>query len=72
MHTPIINAFQRMALLALIDVEAARVAVDLRERRAARHRLFALIRERYGEKYTKLPQGQFKETAHWLIDGPLA
>lgn len=72
MNAPTVDMYQRLALLALIDVEAARVAVDLRERRAARHRLFALIRERYGEKYTKLPQGQFKETAHWLIDGPLA
>ncbi len=36
-----------------------------------RHRLFALIRERYGEKYTKLSPGVFREAAHWLIDGPL-
>lgn len=66
-----INEYQRRALLALIDVEAARVAVGQRERRAARHRLFALIRERCGEKYTKLPPRVFRETAHWLIDGPL-
>lgn len=71
MDTPAINMYQRMALLALIDVESARVAVGQRERRAARHRLFALIRERYGEKYTKLPPEVFRETAHWLIDGPL-
>ena len=66
-----INEYQRRALLALIDVEAARVAVGQRERGAARHRLFALIRERCGEKYTKLPPRVFRETAHWLVDGPL-
>lgn len=48
------------------------MATEQRERRAARHRLFAMIRERFGEKYTKLPPGVFREAAHWLIDGPLS
>ena len=71
MDTPAINMYQRMALLALIDVEAARVAVGQRERRAARHRLFALIRERFGCKYTSLPYGRYKEAAIMLLDEPL-
>lgn len=71
MDTPAINMYQRMALLALIDVEAARVALGQRERRAARHRLFALIRERYGCKYTSLPYGRYKEAAIMLLDEPL-
>ena len=71
MDTPAINMYQRMALLALIDVEAARVAVGQRERQAARHRLFALIRERFGCKYTSLPYGRYKEAAIMLLDEPL-
>lgn len=71
MDTPAINMYQRMALLALIDVESARVAVGQRERRAARHRLFALIRERFGCKYTSLPYGRYKEAAIMLLDEPL-
>lgn len=71
MDTPAINMYQRMALLALIDVEAARVALGQRERRAARHRLFALIRERFGCKYTSLPYGRYKEAAIMLLDEPL-
>ena len=43
-----INEFQRRALLALMDVEAARVSATAREGRAMKHRLFALLRERYG------------------------
>lgn len=66
-----INEYQRRALLALIDVEAARVSTGRRERRAAQHRLFTLIRQTFDEKYTKLPAGAFREAAHWLIDGPL-
>ena len=71
MDTPAINMYQRMALLALIDVEAARVALGQRERRAARHRLFALIRERFGCKYTSLHYGRYKEAAIMLLDEPL-
>ncbi len=71
MDTPAINMYQRMALLALIDVEAVRVAPGQRERRAARHRLFALIRERFGCKYTSLPYGRYKEAAIMLLDEPL-
>ena len=71
MDTPAINMYQRMALLALIDVESARVAVGQRERQAARHRLFALIRERFGCKYTSLPYGRYKEAAIMLLDEPL-
>ena len=71
MDTRAINMYQRMALLALIDVESARVALGQRERRAARHRLFALIRERYGCKYTSLPYGRYKEAAIMLLDEPL-
>ena len=69
--TPFVNEVQRRALLALIDVEAVRVAVGQRERRAARHRLFALIRERFGCKYTSLPYGRYKEAAIMLLDEPL-
>ena len=71
MDTPAINMYQRMALLALIDVEAVRVAPGQRERRAARHRLFALIRERFGCKYTSLPYGRYKEAAIMLLDEQL-
>lgn len=71
MDTPVINEYQRRALLALIDMEAARVATGRRERRAAQHRLFAMIRERFDEKYTKLPAEAFRQAAHWLVDGPL-
>lgn len=71
MDTRAINMYQRMALLALIDVESARVAVGQRERRAGRHRLFALIRERFGCKYTSLPYGRYKEAAIMLLDEPL-
>lgn len=70
MHAPI-NEYQRRALLALIDVEAARVAEGQRERRTVRHKLFALVRLRFGCKYACLQKGKFREAAHWLIDGPL-
>lgn len=71
MHTPFINEYQRRALLALMDVEAARVATGQRLRRTVRHRLFAQLRARYGCKYSRLPPGSFREAAHWLVDGPL-
>lgn len=71
MNTPTVNNFQRRALLALIDVEAARVAIGQRERKTAKHRLFVMIRERFGNKYTKLPSGVFREAACWLLNGPL-
>lgn len=41
------------------------------QRRAARHRLHALIRERYGCKYSRLPVAQWKDIVVWLADGPL-
>lgn len=71
MNSPTINEHQRRALLALMDVEAARLASGQRERRTARHRLFALVRMRFGCKYSCLGKGRFREAAHWLIDGPL-
>ena len=66
-----ITELQRRALLALMDVEAARVADGRTERRAAHHRLFALMRERYGCKYSCLPKGKFRDAALWLLDEPL-
>lgn len=66
-----ITEFQRRALLALMDVEAARVADGRVERRTAHHRLFALIRERYGCKYSCLPRRKFRDAALWLLDEPL-
>lgn len=71
MNTPTLNVYQRCALLALIDVEAARIAPGQRERRTARHKLFALVRVRYGCKYSRLPQECFRPAARWLIDEPL-
>lgn len=67
----IINEFQRRAILALMDVETARVAVDITARRTAQHRLHALIRERYGCKYSCLPVESWKDIVIWLADGPL-
>lgn len=66
-----ITELQRRALLALMDVEAARVADGRTERRAAHHRLFALIRERYGCKYSCLPRRNSGGAALWLLDEPL-
>ena len=66
-----INELQRRALLALMDVETVRVAVDRTTRRTAQHRLYALIRERYGCKYSCLPADRWKEVAIWLVEGPL-
>lgn len=70
MNTPI-TEFQRRVLLALIDAEAARVSGTAREARHMKHRLFAMIRERFGCKYTNLPYGRYKEAASWLIEEPL-
>ncbi|MDY3810993.1 hypothetical protein [Desulfovibrio porci] len=67
----ILNEFQRRVLLALMDVEAARVAVARKERKTARHRLFALMRERFGCKYSTIPQGRFREAVILLLDEPL-
>lgn len=69
--TPI-TEFQRRALLALIDAEAARVASTAREGRAMKHRLFALVRKRFGCKYTVLPRERYREAAAMLLDEPLA
>ncbi|WP_302551825.1 hypothetical protein [uncultured Bilophila sp.] len=66
-----ITEFQRRALLALMDVEAARVADGRTGRRTAHHRLFALMRERYGCKYSCLPRRKFRDAALWLLDEPL-
>lgn len=66
-----INEFQRRALLALMDAEAARVSATAKEGRAMKHRLFALFRARYGCKYTVLPKEQYKEAAILLLDEPL-
>ena len=70
-ETPFVNEFQRRALLALMDAEAARVSGTAREARHMKHRLFAMIRERFGCKYTNLPYGRYKEAVHWLAEGPL-
>lgn len=69
--TTSITEFQRRALLALIDAEAARVASTEREGRAMKHKLFALVRERFGCKYTVLPQSRFREAMLALLDEPL-
>ena len=69
--TPFVNEFQRRALLALMDADAARVSNTEREARHMKHRLFAMIRERFGCKYTNLPYGRYKEAASWLIEDPL-
>lgn len=66
-----INEFQRRALLALMDVEAGRAGTTSRERRSMKHRLFAMIRERFGCKYSVIPQDRFKEAAVLLLDEPL-
>ena len=66
-----INELQRRALLALMDVETARVAVDRTTRRTAQHQLYALIRERYGCKYSCLPADRWQEVVIWLVEGPL-
>ncbi|WP_308620772.1 hypothetical protein [uncultured Desulfovibrio sp.] len=68
---PVISERQRRALLALIDVEAARAGTGQRQRRTAEHRLFALFRERYGLKYTRLPAALFRDAARWLLEEPL-
>lgn len=67
-----INEFQRQAILALIRVEAARVGNDRSGKRTAEHLLFALVRERFGVKYSVLPDRMFREAAHWLLERPLA
>lgn len=71
MNTPTINEHQRRALLALMDVEAARLASGQRERRTVRHRLFALVRMRFGCKYSCLKKDRFREAAIMLLDEPL-
>ncbi len=67
-----ITEYQRRALLVLMDVEAARVAEGKTERRTAHHRLFALMRERYGCKYSCLPRNKFRDAVLWLLDEPLS
>lgn len=42
-----------------------------REARHMKHRLFAMLRERFGCKYTSLPYGRYREAVHWLADGSL-
>lgn len=69
--TPFVNEVQRRALLALMDAEAARVSTTEREARSMKHKLYALIRERFGCKYTSLPYGRYKEAAIMLLDEPL-
>ena len=69
--TPFVNEFQKRALLALIDAEAARVSTTAREARHMKHTLFAIIREQYGCKYTLLPYERYKDAVHWLADEPL-
>ena len=69
--TPFVNEFQRRALLALMDAEAARVSGTAREARHMKHRLFAMIRERFGCRHTDLPYGRYKEAASRLIEEPL-
>lgn len=66
-----INEPQRRALLALMDVETARVAVDRTTRRPATNQLYAMIRERYGCKYSCLPADRWKELVIWLVEWPL-
>lgn len=69
--TPPITEFQRRVLLALIDMEAARKGMTRRERQKWRHRLFALVREWYGCKYSILPYNHFEEAALRLLRKPL-
>lgn len=69
---PFVNELQRRALLALMDAEAARVSSTGREARRMKHKLYALIRERFGCKYTSLPYGRYKEAAIMLLDEPLS
>ena len=69
--TPFVNEFQRRVLLALIDAEAARVSTTACEARHMKHKLFAMIRERFGCKYTALPYGRYKDAAFMLLDFPL-
>lgn len=67
----ILTEYQRRALLVLMDVEAARVAVARKERKIARHKLFALMRERFGCKYSTIPQGRFRDAAIFLLSEPV-
>ncbi|WP_297849105.1 hypothetical protein [uncultured Desulfovibrio sp.] len=66
-----INEFQWQAILALIRVEAYRAGRNPRHRRECQHTLFALVRERFGCKYSTIPGPRFREAAHWLLDEPL-
>lgn len=69
---PFVNELQRRALLALMDAEAARVSATEREARHMKHKLYALIRERFGCKYTSLRSEQYNEAARLLLDEPLS
>lgn len=71
MDTQHINELERQAILALIRVEAYRAGRHPRHRRECQHALFALIRERFGCKYSTIPRRRFKEAAHWLLEEPL-
>ena len=42
-----------------------------RRGRHMKHRLFAMIRERFGCRHTDLPYGRYKEAASRLIEEPL-
>lgn len=55
-----------------MDAEAARVSTTEREARPMKHKLYALIRERFGCKYTSLPSEQYNEAARLLLDEPLS
>ena len=69
--TPLVNEFRKRAVPALMDAEAARVSNTEREARHMKHRLFAMIRERFGCRHTDLPYGRYKEAASRLIEEPL-
>lgn len=71
MDTQRINEVQRQAILALIRVEAYRAGRNPRHRRECQHALFALMRERFGYKYSTIPRRRFKEAALMLLDEPL-
>ena len=59
MDTPAINVYQRRVLMSLIEMEAARNAVNPRAGRERQHRLFRILRETFGCKYSKIPRVRF-------------
>ena len=71
MDTHTINVYQRRVLMSLIEMEAARNAVNPRAGRERQHRLFRMLRETFGCKYSEIPRVRFREAAIMLLDEPL-